>query len=60
MIYDMSYIMFGIPDLMISWHASMISASDDGPRRKIDPPWGPRIFRGPKPGSTFGSRDREE
>ena len=43
MIYDMSYIMFGIPDLMISWHASMISASDDGPRRKIDPPGVPEF-----------------
>ena len=43
MICDMSLIMFEIPDLMISWRTSMISASDDGPRRKIDPPGVPEF-----------------
>ena len=45
MIYDMSSIMFGITDLMISWHTSMISASDDGCRRKIGTSGIPRIIR---------------
>ena len=53
MIYDMSSIMFGITDLMISWRTSMISASDDGPRRKIDPPLGSPNFPGSQTGIHF-------
>ena len=59
MIDDMSSSCLIITDLMISWHTSMISASDDGPRRKIGTSGIPRIFRSPKPGSIIGSRVRE-